>query len=57
MAKIEILFTRVLEESTGAQDVQDEMNRLISGVEGEIIGIQVEELQPNKEYKLYVTIK
>ena len=57
MPKLEILFTRILEESKGVQDVMDEINRLLAEVEGEVISIQIEELQKDKEYKLWVVCR
>lgn len=60
MAKISILFTRVIENPSGAQEVEDELNRILSGVEDEILSVQVETLQDTPEraeYKLYVTTK
>ena len=48
MPKLQILFTRVLEESTGAQDVMDEVNRLLAEVEGDVINVQIVEIQENK---------
>lgn len=57
MAKLNILYTRILEGETNAQIVEDELNRLLGGVEGEIVNVQIVEIQPEKEYKLFVTTK
>lgn len=53
----QILFTRILEGPTNYQDVEDELNRLLTGVKGEVISVQIEEIQPLKEYLVYVTTK
>jgi len=57
MAKFQILFTRVLEGERDVSKVEEEINRVLSNVEGEIISLQVEELQKDGEYKLYLLIK
>lgn len=49
-----VLFTRVLEEENDAQAVENEINRVLTGVREDILSIQVEELQKDKEFKLYV---
>ena len=54
---IGIYYTRILEGETNATMVEDELNRVLAGVSGDIVGVQVVELQPNKEYKLFVTTK
>jgi hypothetical protein len=54
MPKMQILFSRVLEDSHGAQDAEDELNRLLAMVEGEIIGFQIDEIQKDKEFRLFL---
>jgi len=57
MPKLQILFTSVIEEPSGFQAVEDEINRILSQVKEEILNVQVETLQEEKEYKLYVLTK
>jgi len=57
MPKLHVLFTRVLDGELNAQRTEDELNRVLSDMEGEVLSVQVEELQAQKEYKLYVLTK
>lgn len=57
MAKVNILFTRVLEGERDVSRVEEELNRVLGNVEGEIMSIQFDELQENGEYRLYVVTK
>lgn len=57
MAKINILFSRILEGETNATIIEEELNRTLSLVGGEILNVQIVELQPDKEFKLYVLTK
>jgi len=52
--KFQILFTRVLEGERDVSKVEEEINRVLSNVEGEIVSFQVEELQKDGEYKIYL---
>jgi len=54
---LKILLTKVFEVDKGLQEVEDEMNRLLSKVEGEILAVQVEPMDKDKWYRLYVTVK
>jgi len=55
--KFQILFTRVLEGERDVSKVEEEINRVLANVEGEIISLQVEELQKDGEYRLNVLTK
>ena len=43
--KIQVLFTRVLEGEVTYQMIEDEINRLLSKVEGTIVSVQIDEIQ------------
>jgi len=57
MPKLQILFTSVIEEPSGFHPVEDEINRILSQVKEEILSVQVETLQEEKEYKLIILTK
>jgi len=57
---VTILLTRVLEGDVDLKDIQNEINRTLnaSGVDQDkVINIQVEELQEDRAFKLYVVTK
>lgn len=57
MAKVQILFTCILEGDRDVSHLEEELNRLLSKVEDEIISVQFDELQENGEYRILVVTK
>jgi hypothetical protein len=53
--KVQILLTRTFEASAGLAEIEDEINRLVSKVEEEVLSVQVDDL--GNSFRLFVTTK
>lgn len=57
MPKINFNITKIFEKEVGVQAIEDELNRVVNMVEGEIVSVQVEKAQEGNYYRLYITTK